>query len=134
MNMFLHNIGEIDGESLVSSNDALIADTGVSFSQPDRDALVNGLNANPATETRAAALRKIAENKAFADKEFNPAFVLMQYFGYLRRNPDDAPDGDFGGYFFWLGKLTQFNGDYIKSEMVRSFTLSTEYRKRFGTP
>jgi len=31
MNMFLHNIGEIDGESLVSSNDALIADSGKRF-------------------------------------------------------------------------------------------------------
>ncbi|GAC1408015.1 MAG: hypothetical protein NVSMB56_20810 [Pyrinomonadaceae bacterium] len=58
----------------------------------------------------------------------------MQYFGYLRRNPDDQPDGNFDGYNFWLGKLTSFNGDYIKSEMVRSFTLSNEYRKRFGKP
>jgi len=31
MNMFLHNIGEIDGESLVSPNDALIADNGKRF-------------------------------------------------------------------------------------------------------
>jgi len=35
------------------------------------------------------------------------AFVLMQYFGYLRRNPNDPPDADFGGYNFWLGKLNQ---------------------------
>ena len=28
MNMFLHNIGEIDGESFISSADALIADEG----------------------------------------------------------------------------------------------------------
>ena len=31
MNMFLHNIGEIDGESMVSSNDALVADSGQRF-------------------------------------------------------------------------------------------------------
>ncbi len=49
----------------------------------------------------------------------------------LRRDPDAAPDNDFGGYNFWLNKLTSFNGDYIKSEIVRSFILSTEYRGRF---
>ena len=31
MNMFLHNIGEIDGESMVSPNDALVADDGKRF-------------------------------------------------------------------------------------------------------
>ncbi|HSW64828.1 MAG TPA: class I SAM-dependent DNA methyltransferase [Dissulfurispiraceae bacterium] len=31
MNMFLHNIGEIDGESMVSSNDALVSDSGVRY-------------------------------------------------------------------------------------------------------
>ncbi|GAC1446434.1 MAG: hypothetical protein NVSMB56_05080 [Pyrinomonadaceae bacterium] len=114
--------------------DTLIANTGVTFSQTDHDALVNGLNSSPATETRATVMRKVAENQAFSDKEFNPAFVLMQYFGYLRRNPDDSPDNNLDGYNFWLTKLNTFNGDYIKAEMVRSFILSSEYRKRFGTP
>jgi len=31
MNMFLHNIGEIDGDSMVSSNDALVADSSKRF-------------------------------------------------------------------------------------------------------
>ena len=109
--------------------DALIANTGVAFSQTDRDALVNGLGGG--TETRATALRKIVENNAFAQKEFSPAFVLMQYFGYLRRNPDDAPDTDFSGYNFWLNKLNQFNGDFTKAQMVQAFIQSTEYRNRF---
>jgi len=86
------------------------------------------------TETRATVLRKIAENDAFTRREFNRAFVLLQYIGYLRRNPDDAPDGNLDGYNFWLNKLNQFNGDYIKAEMVRSFIISQEYRKRFGQP
>jgi len=34
--------------------------------------------------------------------EFNRAFVLMQFFGYLRRNPNDTPDNDYTGYDFWL--------------------------------
>ncbi|HKG15281.1 MAG TPA: hypothetical protein VKB12_18295, partial [Pyrinomonadaceae bacterium] len=60
------------------------------------------------------------------------AFVLMEYFGYLRRNPQDPPDGDRGGYVFWLSKLNEFNGDFIKAEMVKAFISSDEYRHRFG--
>jgi len=83
------------------------------------------------TAGRAAALRQIAENAAFQQKEFNNAFVLMEYFGYLQRDPDAAPDGNFDGYNFWLGKLNQFNGNYIQAEMVKAFTSSIEYRNRF---
>jgi hypothetical protein len=56
----------------------------------------------------------------------------MQYFGYLRRNPDDAPDGNFDGYQFWLDKLNQFDGDFVKAEMVKAFLLAAEYQQRFG--
>ena len=67
-------------------------------------------------------------------REFNRAFVLMQYFGYLRRNPDAAPEAtlNFAGFNFWLNKLNQFNGDYIGAEMIKAFIGSAEYRKRFG--
>ncbi len=58
-------------------------------------------------------LRKVAEDANLVQQEFNRAFVLMQYFGYLRRNPDDAPNTDFSGYNFWLAKLNEFNGNYI---------------------
>ena len=64
--------------------------------------------------------------------EFNRAFVLMQYFGYLRRNPDDTPNTNFDGFDFWLAKLNQFNGDYRQAEMVKAFLSSAEYRNRFG--
>ena len=45
----------------------------------------------------------------------------MQYFGYLRRNPNDPPEPglNFEGYNFWLNKLNQFNGDYIGADMVK---------------
>ena len=68
----------------------------------------------------------------FSAKQFNSAFVLMQYFGYLRRNPNDAPDSDFSGYNFWLTKLNQFGGNYQAAEMVKAFIVSSEYRQRFG--
>jgi len=63
---------------------------------------------------------------------FDKAFVLMQYFGYLRRNPNDAPDSDFAGLSFWLDKLNAFGGNYVNAEMVKAFIQSTEYRQRFG--
>ena len=56
----------------------------------------------------------------------------MQYFGYLRRNPDDAPDGSMSRYKFWLNKLNQFNGNFVSAEMVKAFITSAEYRRRFG--
>ena len=110
--------------------DALNANTGGSLSQAERDSLVAGLTGG--TETRATALRKAADDPDFRARETSPAFVLMQYYGYLRRNPDDAPDSDFAGYNFWLGKLNEFGGDYRRAEMVRAFLVSTEYRRRFG--
>jgi len=56
----------------------------------------------------------------------------MQYFGYLRRNPNEAPDLDYTGYDFWLTKLNQFNGNFVAAEMVKAFITSIEYRQRFG--
>jgi hypothetical protein len=77
-------------------------------------------------------VRQVAEDPDLYNAEFNRAFVLTQYFGYMRRNPNDAPDVDYTGYDFWLTKLNQFNGDYIAAEMVKAFISSTEYRQRFG--
>ena len=87
------------------------------------------------TAARALALRDVAENATFSQQggsEFNRAFVLIQYFGYLRRDPNSGPDADHTGYDFWLGKLNQFNGNYVQAEMVKSFLVSKEYRLRFG--
>lgn len=112
--------------------DQLIANTGIAFPPSQRDDWVNGLNGG--SETRASVLRKIADWGAFKQKEFNAIFVLMEYFGYLRRSSDDAPDHNFAGYNFWLDKLNSFGGDYIRSEMVNAFISSREYRRRFGPP
>ncbi|HSB29480.1 MAG TPA: hypothetical protein VLE19_16555, partial [Pyrinomonadaceae bacterium] len=81
---------------------------------------------------RAALLRAVAEDQTLRAAEVNRAFVLMQYFGYMRRDPDAAPDGDFVGFNFWLSKLDSFNGNFVNAEMVRAFLSSTEYRQRFG--
>ncbi len=81
---------------------------------------------------RARVLRTVAENATLQRRESDRAFVLMQFFGYLRRNPNDALDTDYTGYDFWLQKLGQFNGNFIQAEMVKAFVTSTEYRQRFG--
>ena len=78
--------------------------------------------------TRAAVLLKVVEDSEFIRRETNRAFVLMQYFGYLGRDPDA------GGFNFWLDKLNQFNGDFRKSEMVKAFISSDEYKQRFTRP
>jgi hypothetical protein len=64
----------------------------------------------------------------------NSQFVYMQYIGYLRREPNEQPDFDFSGFDFWLQKLDQFNGNFLKAEMVKAFVNSAEYRSRFGNP
>ena len=83
---------------------------------------------------RARVLGRVAENETFAQRQLNPAFVLMQYFGYLQRNPSEAPDTNLDGYNFWLRKLDEFGGDFRRAEMVKSFLVSGEYRGRFGSP
>jgi hypothetical protein len=101
----------------------------------ERNALITQLSANPSSPTlRAQVLRSISENGLFNSRQFNKAFVLMQYFGYLRRNPFDPPEPNlnFDGYNFWLGKLNQFNGNFVNADMVKAFIVSGEYRQRFG--
>src|SRR5262245_43144717 len=110
--------------------DKLNSNAGNPLSQTERDQLVSDLAGGRLS--RAEALRLVAENQKLVQVEFNRAFVLMQYFGYLRRNPNDAPDGNFVGYNFWLEKLDRFNGDFIAAEMVKAFLSSIEYRRRFG--
>ncbi len=100
------------------------------LSTAERDQLVNALTAG--TMSRAQVLRAVAEDTDLFNAENNRAFVLMEFFGYLRRNPNDPQDSDYTGYDFWLSKLNQFNGNYINAEMVKAFITSIEYRKRFA--
>ncbi|HYP52768.1 MAG TPA: Spy/CpxP family protein refolding chaperone [Pyrinomonadaceae bacterium] len=109
--------------------DALYAKAGFTPTDSERGRAINRFEgaANSAdTGARAAALRQVAETPAFAEREKNRAFVMMQYFGYLQRDPDEA------GYNFWLKKLDEHNGDFIAAEMVEGFITSGEYRQRFG--
>lgn len=106
--------------------DKLIANTGVAFTETDHDSLVDVLNTQ--AMTREQVLRIVAENYDFYNAEYNTAFVEMEYFGYLRRDPDAE------GFNFWLDKLNEFHGDFRQAEMVKAFLVSGEYRQRFGPP
>ncbi len=127
--------------------DSLFANTGATPTQAERATAVTAFGTGDAAG-RARALRSVVESGSVYNKLYNPAFVLMQYFAYLRRNPDAAPDNNFDGYNFWLSKLnsvTQPGEDASdervalarvrRAEMIRAFLLSTEYRGRFqGDP
>jgi len=106
----------------------------------ERQQLIDGLTNG--TETRASVLFKIVDGtivdgivtlqtrygQLFYEQQFKPGFVRMEYFGYLRRDPDDA------GQQFWLSKLTSFGGNWVNAQMVLAFIQSPEYRARFGQP
>jgi Tol biopolymer transport system component len=111
--------------------DRVNLNAGNPLSQSERDQMVTDLTNN--TKTRSQALRAVAEHPNLVGSESNRAFVLMQYFGYLRRNPNDPQDTDYTGYDFWLTKLNQFNGNFVNADMVKAFINSAEYRRRFGT-
>ena len=115
-----------DGLNEMQYVDALISNTGVTFNEEQRTSLIVGLLTR--RDTRGSVLLKIVENAEFIKREFNPAFVEMEYFGYLRRDPDPA------GFQFWLDKLERFGGDFRRAEMVKAFITSIEYRGRFGQP
>jgi hypothetical protein len=112
----------------------LFAHTGITPSEADRLEAINefgGQSTSSDASARARALRRVAENSHLAQQEFNRAFVLIEYFGYLRRDPDSGPDTNFDGYNFWLTKLDGANGNFQNAEMVKAFLLATEYRQRF---
>jgi CSLREA domain-containing protein len=114
--------------------DKLFTNAGVTPAPNDRLEAVNEFGASSSSADAAArgrALQRVAENLTLQQQEFNRAFVLMQYFGYLRRDANSGPDPDFSGYNFWLNKLNSFNGNFQNAEMVKAFLVATEYRGRF---
>ena len=87
-----------------------------------RQALLDDYAAN---NSRARVLRLVAEDQTLRQAEYNASFVLMQYFGYLRRDPDA------GGYDFWLGVLNNREPNNYRG-MVCAFLTSREYQERFS--
>jgi hypothetical protein len=59
---------------------------------------------------------------------YDRGFITMQYFGYLRRDPEQA------GFDFWVGQLIGANAPHRQDYrfMVGGFLQSDEYRFRFA--
>jgi uncharacterized repeat protein (TIGR01451 family) len=87
---------------------------------PNKQALIDDLNAG--RKTRAEVLRAVMETTEVYAKHFNEAFVVMEYFGFLRRDPDAL-------YQNWID---QFNHSNSYRLVINGFINSTEYRQRFG--
>ena len=105
--------------------DRLLQNVGVTLAGAvTRETLLADLNAGRLT--RAGVLRAIVEHHDVERAEYNGAFVTMQYFGYLKRDPDA------GGFNNWLTYLNANPTDF--RTMVRGFVTSIEYRARFGRP
>jgi hypothetical protein len=121
--------GVYGGMSNAAFVDALNTNSGNALDSGQRTNLVNQLSAS--TMTRAQVVRAVAEDADLNGAEKNRAFVLMQYLGYLRRDPNVGPDSDYTGYDFWLQKLNNHGGDFHAAQMVRSFIVSGEYLNRF---
>jgi parallel beta-helix repeat protein len=117
----------MDGPTFV---DAVISTasqaSGVSDLSSRRAALLAQYNSGVnQTDSRVRVMRALADDSAFSAALYNPAFVLMQYFGYLRRQPDQ------NGYNFWLDHLNTRNPNNYRA-MVCAFITSQEYQRRFS--
>jgi hypothetical protein len=109
-----------------------LVDTG-HITLPNQAQLVADLNGG--TKTRAQVLREIIESTQVSDKYYKQAFVTMEYFGYLRRDPEDChgnPDPNNCGYIFHNNRfLLPFDPADIENVIVRGFMESPEYIGRF---
>jgi hypothetical protein len=88
---------------------------------PNKADLVAALNGG--TQTRAQVLRTFIETAQVFNKFFNRGFVTMQYFGYLRRDPDTI------GFANWVNTLNADPNNF--RHMIFGFIFSEEYRNRF---
>jgi hypothetical protein len=103
--------------------DQLIQNAGISLLALERAELINGLGSGQ--ETRSSVLLKIVEHPRLVEKEQNRSLVALYYFAYLRRNPDDPPDGDLRGFNFWLSDVDR-NGPH---KLSAAFSEAWEYEK-----
>jgi hypothetical protein len=126
--------------------DKLFMRSGASPTTQERNQALNAYDGGSSLkEKRANGIRAVIDTGAVYNAQYNAAFVLMQYFGYLRRNPNNPPDSNYEGYDYWLAKMNQYSvaGEDVRdanvafarakrAEMVKAFIVSLEYRGRFG--
>ena len=67
----------------------------------------------------------MAADPRLEERGRNRALLLLHYFAFLRRNPDDPPDGDLEGFDFWLSNLERTND---LDKLALAFRDSIEYK------
>ncbi len=100
--------------------DGLLNNANAGISASTRQAMIDGLNNS--SLTRGQVLRQIVESPEVSTKYNHQAYAVMEYFGYLRRQPDSF-------YLQWIAVLDSTNDP---RGMVTGFVTSQEYRNRFG--
>lgn len=102
----------------------LIANTGIQLDQSEHDRLVNKLATQQ--DTRAGVLLDVVYNPRFVEKEHTKATVLLHYFAFLHRNPDDPPDNNMNGFNFWVEDLARSGN---REKIYSAFQDSIEYKR-----
>jgi hypothetical protein len=118
---FAKTFSSLDDTQFVNK---LLANAGIAAQQQERQALIDALASGK--ETRASALLKIVDDPRLVQKEQNRSLVLLHYFAYLRRNPDDPPDGDLRGFNLWVSEQERRPNP---SKLSTAFRESFEYEK-----
>lgn len=127
--------------------DKLFLNLGVTPTPAERNQAVLAWDAlGSLREKRARTIRAVVDAGSVFNAQYNPAFVTLEYFGYMRRNANDAPDNNFSGFDFWLNKMNAFSkpGEDVRdpqvalervkrADMVKAFLASGEYRERFAS-
>jgi hypothetical protein len=114
-----------DGRTNAEFIVAISTNAGLGSRDVDGDARVKRLDAG--AESRASALLRVADDARLYAREYDTAYVLVHFFGYLGRDPDAPPDRDLGGLDFWRDVLAR-TGDY--RSVSRAFLESEEYKNR----
>ena len=86
-------------------------------------------------------LRAFVEQKVVYDRFFERGFVTIQYFGFLKRDPD-LNDAALAGWTEWVFVFTNGGAQRGRPDigprdiqhLIFGFIYSEEYRKRFGQP
>jgi hypothetical protein len=117
---FINSFGQLSDAQFI---DKLSTNAGIKLDDATRAHLIEDLGNN--RETRAGALLKIANEQSFIAKENDRSILLLHYFAFLRRNPDDPPDRDLRGFNFWLQQLAQ---THDPRKIAEAFQNSIEFQ------
>ena len=104
--------------------ETLLTNAGLESSEEERAALARSLA--DGTETRAGALLKVVGDERFVRREEHRAQVLLHFFAYLRRDPDDPPDGNMRGFEHWVKELDRHGG---AAGLTDAFANSIEHKE-----